>query len=503
MNKKLVILIIVLLSLSTIGITIIQVKLIKQGIELRETQFESNAYNALNRTAYHLEQLYALQKLNISAYNLDADASDYQNSLLIQYGLFDSNGFLNQNFIGEISIHDSMTGAHLTINVDTNDGHQSIAYNAEGTSFEDPVANLFFQSGGFNINNGTSEFRNVITKKQIEETLINELRSAGIRTKFQYTLFEPVTYTTIYSNINELTPEIYQNSYAIPIYNNLFGNDLNLLVYFPSKNIYILKNLWGLLSASLLFLLIILYCFATSFMIIYRQKKLSDLKTDFINNMTHELKTPVATISLAGEMLRNAKVLADTEKAKNYAGIIMEENNRLSSHIERVLQFARYDKGQIELKKEYCNINEIIDEVVHSSELRIFNMQGKIEVLKQAQNPIMLVDRHHITNLFNNIVDNAIKYKGDSDLFIQIKIENVNDGILVGVQDNGIGMSKETQRKIFEKFYRVPTGNLHDVKGFGLGLSYVKAMTKAHKGRITVSSELGKGSKFEVFLPST
>ena len=155
MNKKLVILIIVLLSLSTIGITIIQVKLIKQGIELRETQFESNAYNALNRTAYHLEQLYALQKLNISAYNLDADASDYQNSLLIQYGLFDSNGFLNQNFIGEISIHDSMTGAHLTINVDTNDGHQSIAYNAEGTSFEDPVANLFFQSGGFNINNGT------------------------------------------------------------------------------------------------------------------------------------------------------------------------------------------------------------------------------------------------------------------------------------------------------------------------------------------------------------
>ena len=238
-------------------------------------------------------------------------------------------------------------------------------------------------------------------------------------------------------------------------------------------------------------------------MIIYRQKKLSDLKTDFINNMTHELKTPVATISLAGEMLRNAKVLADTEKAKNYAGIIMEENNRLSSHIERVLQFARYDKGQIELKKEYCNINEIIDEVVHSSELRIFNMQGKIDVRKLAQNPVMLVDRHHITNLFNNIVDNAIKYKGDSDLFIQIKIENVNDGILVGVQDNGIGMSKETQRKIFEKFYRVPTGNLHDVKGFGLGLSYVKAMTKAHKGRITVSSELGKGSKFEVFLPST
>jgi two-component system phosphate regulon sensor histidine kinase PhoR len=343
----------------------------------------------------------------------------------------------------------------------------------------------------------------VISKKQIEETLINELRSAGIRTKFQYTLFDPVTYTTIYSNINELTPEIYQNSYAIPIYNNLFGNDLNLLVYFPSKNIYILKNLWGLLSASLLFLLIILYCFATSFMIIYRQKKLSDLKTDFINNMTHELKTPVATISLAGEMLRNAKVLADTEKAKNYAGIIMEENNRLSSHIERVLQFARYDKGQIELKKEYCNINEIIDEVVHSSELRIFNMQGKIEVRKLAQNPVMLVDRHHITNLFNNIVDNAIKYKGDSDLFIQIKIENVNDGILVGIQDNGIGMSKETQRKIFEKFYRVPTGNLHDVKGFGLGLSYVKAMTKAHKGRITVSSELGKGSKFEVFLPST
>jgi two-component system phosphate regulon sensor histidine kinase PhoR len=236
-------------------------------------------------------------------------------------------------------------------------------------------------------------------------------------------------------------------------------------------------------------------------MIIFRQKKLSDLKTDFINNMTHELKTPVATISLAGEMLRNNKVLADTDKAKNYAGIIMEENNRLSSHIERVLQFARYDKGQIELKKEYCNIDEIIDDVAHSSELRIFNMQGRIEINRLAQNSSVLVDRHHITNLFNNIVDNAIKYKSDNPLFIQIRIENIANGIMVSIADNGIGMSKETQRKIFEKFYRVPTGNLHDVKGFGLGLSYVKAMVNAHKGKITVISDLGKGSRFEVFLP--
>ncbi len=502
MNKKLVILIIILLSLSTVGITIIQVKLIKQGIELRETQFESNVYNALNRTAYHLEQLYAIQKLNISSYNINGYIANYQNSLLIQYGLFDTAGFLNQDYVGEIRIEDSITGAELAISVDTIDGHQSIAYKAEGPSFEDPIANLFFQAGGLNLNEGSADFRNVISKKQLEETLINELRSASIRTKFQYTLFEPITYTTVYSNINELTPEIYQNSYAIPIYNNLLGNDLNLLVYFPSKNIYILRNLWGMLSASLLFLLIILYCFITSFMIIYRQQKLSDLKTDFINNMTHELKTPVATISLAGEMLRNSKVLADIEKAKNYAGIIMEENNRLSSHIERVLQFARYDKGQIELKKEYCNINDIVDEVVHSSELRIFNMQGKIDIVRLASNPVILVDRHHITNLFNNIVDNAIKYKSDSDLFIQIKIENLDNGILVGVQDSGIGMSKETQRKIFEKFYRVPTGNLHDVKGFGLGLSYVKAMIKAHKGRISVISELGRGSKFEIFIPS-
>lgn len=501
MNKRLVILIIVLLTLSTIGITIIQVKLIKQGIELRENQFDNNVYTALNRTAYHIEQLYALQKLNVSSYNINSYTHDYRNSMLTKLGLFDTLGYLNQNFIGDIHLHDSMSGASLTINVAMLNGHQNIEYDAEGTTFSDPVADLFFHDGGFNINDGSAEFKDVITRKQLEETLINELRSAGIRTKFQYTLFEPITYSTIYSNINELTPEIYQNSYAIPIYNNLFGNELNLLLYFPKKNVYILKNLWGMLSASLLFLLIILYCFATSLMIIFRQKKLSDLKTDFINNMTHELKTPVATISLAGEMLRNTKVLADTDKAKNYAGIIMEENNRLSSHIERVLQFARYDKGQIELKKEYCNINEIIDDVVHSSELRIFNMQGKIEINRLAQNSSVLADRHHITNLFNNIVDNAIKYKSDNTLLIQIKIENVANGIMVSIADNGIGMSKETQRKIFEKFYRVPTGNLHDVKGFGLGLSYVKAMVNAHKGKITVISDLGKGSRFEVFLP--
>jgi signal transduction histidine kinase len=200
-------------------------------------------------------------------------------------------------------------------------------------------------------------------------------------------------------------------------------------------------------------------------------------------------------------MLKNQKVLADTEKARNYAGIILEENNRLSSHIERVLQFAKYDKGQVELKKEYFDIHDIINNVVDSSMLRVQNLNGEVVQNLTATKSIIIADKHHIQNVLSNIIDNAIKYTGTNPLYIEVDTFNKSDGIIISIKDHGIGMSKETQKKIFEKFYRVPTGNVHDVKGFGLGLSYVKAMMDAHNGHITVSSELNKGSNFQLFLP--
>jgi two-component system phosphate regulon sensor histidine kinase PhoR len=505
MNKNFIISIIVLLAIATIGIAYLQIKLIRQGVELREKQFDSNVYAALNRTAYHLEQLYAIKRLNnqskLGANNFKKLSSQLGEKLLNKLKIDNNLGQIDRNFVGTIDIDNPNTGTKLQIKIDTQNGVQTIEYLNNNPMLNDPINDFFMKSGGFGIQESGEDLKNVLSKEEIENTIANELKSAGITTKYQYSLFDPATYNTIYSNINKMTPKIFEDSYPIAIYNNLFGNELTLLLYFPKKDFYILTNLWVMLTESIIFIGVILFCFGACLLIIYRQKKLSDLTTDFINNMTHELKTPVATITLAGEMLKNQKVLADTEKARNYAGIILEENNRLSSHIERVLQFAKYDKGQVELKKEYFDIHDIINNVVDSSMLRVQNLNGEVVQNLTATKSIIIADKHHIQNVLSNIIDNAIKYTGTNPLYIEVDTFNKSDGIIISIKDHGIGMSKETQKKIFEKFYRVPTGNVHDVKGFGLGLSYVKAMMDAHNGHITVSSELNKGSNFQLFLP--
>ncbi|MEI6311751.1 MAG: HAMP domain-containing sensor histidine kinase [Bacteroidota bacterium] len=500
MNRNFIISIIFLLSLATIGIAYLQIKLIRQGVELREKQFDSNVYSVLNRTAYHLEQLYAIKKINNQHNNIEKLSSQLGKKLLTKLGI-EQNGVIDKNFVGTFEINDPNTGAQLQIKIDTQNGVQTIQYLNKSDGDNDPINDFFIKSGGFGIQESGEELKDVVSKAEVEATIANELRSAGIKTKYQYSLFNPATYNTIYSNIDKMTPKIFEESYPIAIYNNLFGNELTLLLYFPKKDLYILTNLWMMLTESIVFIGVILFCFGACLFIIYRQKKLSDLTTDFINNMTHELKTPVATITLAGEMLKNQKVLSDIDKARNYAGIILEENNRLSSHIERVLQFAKYDRGQIELKKESFDIHEIIQDVLDSSLLRIQSLKGEVVLHLNASNSLLYADKHHIHNVLNNIIDNAIKYTGSNPLHIEVNTFNKSDGIIIVIKDNGIGMNKDTQKKIFEKFYRVPTGNVHDVKGFGLGLSYVKAMIEAHHGHVSVQSELNKGSSFELYLP--
>ena len=500
MNKNFIISIILLLALATVGIAYLQIKLIRQGVELREKQFDSNVYAVLNRTAYHIEQLYAIKKLNKQNNNIHKLSSQLGKKLLDKLGI-ETNGELDKNFVGTFEINNPNTGAQLQIKIDTQNGVQTVNYLNKNGLNSDPINDFFIKSGGFGIQENGEELKNIISKSEVEATIANELKSAGITTKYQYSLFDPATYNTIYSNIDRMTPKIFEESYPIAIYNNLFGNELTLLLYFPRKDIYILTNLWMMLTESIIFIAVILFCFGACLFIIYKQKKLSDLTTDFINNMTHELKTPVATITLAGEMLKNQKVLADVDKAKNYASIILEENNRLSSHIERVLQFAKYDKGQIELKKEPVDIHEILKELIASSMLRIQSLNGNVQQNFIASSSVIYADKHHIQNVLNNIIDNAIKYTGNNLLNIEINTFNRLDGIIISFKDNGIGMSKDTIKKIFEKFYRVPTGNVHDVKGFGLGLSYVKAMVEAHHGHVSVQSEINKGSTFEIFLP--
>ncbi len=262
----------------------------------------------------------------------------------------------------------------------------------------------------------------------------------------------------------------------------------------------ILSSLKWIIGGSVLFTLIIITAFALTIFVMLRQKKLSAIKSDFINNMTHEFKTPLATISLAVDAIGNDKVLYKKEKVHYFADIIKAENKRMLKQVETILQSALLDREEIKLNLQMLNAHDIIRKAVHNIELQMKNKSGKIDVDFCAKDPKVLVDEVHFSNIISNLLDNAIKYARESPL-IRVKTSNRKRSFVISISDNGIGMSKETQARIFEKFYRAHTGNLHNVKGFGLGLAYVKTIVEGHKGKIRVESTLGKGSTFEIELP--
>jgi two-component system phosphate regulon sensor histidine kinase PhoR len=233
---------------------------------------------------------------------------------------------------------------------------------------------------------------------------------------------------------------------------------------------------------------------------IFEQKKISEIKTDFINNMTHELKTPISTISLAVDVLTDKTLKPNEDRIKKYLTAIKDENKRLASLVENVLQTAIIDKGELKLKLSPIGINQILEQVVNNFAIQFEkrNVQLDLDILEEDE--YIEIDKFHITNAFNNLLDNALKYS-KNDVLIKIKNYKNNEGIVVEIADNGIGISKENQKRIFENLYRVPTGNIHNVKGFGLGLSYVKAIVEKHHGTVSVISNLDEGSTFTIFLP--
>jgi two-component system phosphate regulon sensor histidine kinase PhoR len=230
------------------------------------------------------------------------------------------------------------------------------------------------------------------------------------------------------------------------------------------------------------------------------QKKLSEIKSDFINNMTHEFKTPLATISLAVDALRNEKVQSDKEKTKYFSNIIKEENIRMNKHVETILQAALMEKQELQLNLVPLQVHEVIQNVLENYQLQLKEKEADVQLLLNAKNDMISADEVHFTNLVSNLIDNAIKYSNDK-LRITISTHSTKNHVIVRVADNGIGMSKESVKRIFEKFYRAHTGNLHNVKGFGLGMSYVKTVIDAHKGKIKVESTPGKGTSFTVEMP--
>lgn len=288
------------------------------------------------------------------------------------------------------------------------------------------------------------------------------------------------------------------HTYPIPCH---FKKDSKLLgIYFPNQKNYILNRMIVLLIISSLFLVVVITSFIWTIFVLLRQKKLSEVKSDFVNNMTHEFKTPIATISLASEMLSKPSVMESKDKLMQYANIIFDENNRLKSQVEQVLQISVLDKKEFKLLKKDIDLHEIIENVADNFLLVIQQKNGKINLELNAEHFHIFADPIHVYNIISNLTDNAIKYSFDITE-VTITTRSLSNGILILVEDKGIGISTEHIKQVFKKLYRIPTGNLHDVKGFGLGLYYVKTMVEAHGGKIKLKSELKKGSTFEIFFP--
>lgn len=292
-----------------------------------------------------------------------------------------------------------------------------------------------------------------------------------------------------------------RSKYKVNLFqDNIIHQDIALSVVFPYRTTYVLGSMAWMLGGSLLFSLIILATFALSLFFIIRQKKISEMKSDFINNMTHEFKTPIATISLAADTITNPKVINDEQGIRHFIGMIKKENSRMDKKVETILQMASLDKKEINFRFENLSLHEMIEHAVDTVDIIIRQRNGKVTLKLDAQEPVIKGDSEHVFNLVNNLLDNAIKYSPETP-DISIETNNRGNGILMSVSDKGIGMTRSVQSRIFERFYRQASGNVHDVKGFGLGLNYVRAIVEAHKGTIEVFSEPGKGSRFDVYLP--
>ena len=342
----------------------------------------------------------------------------------------------------------------------------------------------------------------IISYPQLLDSLLrDELNKESISARFQFGVFSTERGEMAVRTKGTDPNILLEKGYAFMLFpGDLLEEPDYLMLFFPNERGFLIGQMSDLLTISVVLILVIIFSFTYTILTIYRQKRLSEMKNDFINNMTHEFKTPISTISLACQALKDKDVAKSEALYDSYISVIGEENHRLGAMAEKILQSAVLEKGQLELRKEWFDLHGVITDMVNKVGIQVQIKDGSITTELHAEPSLIRADRVHITNVVNNLLDNANKYTPQKPR-IRVSTYNVKTGIMMEIEDNGIGISKKNQKKIFDKLYRVPMGDLHDFKGFGLGLSYVKAIVEYHKGSVSLESELRKGTKFEVFLP--
>jgi len=354
---------------------------------------------------------------------------------------------------------------------------------------------------GFYLNFQTQTFGNfiptytVLSNYQLKAIIRDEFRKRNIKQPFEFCITNEAFQPTMFSSGYKLEYRDAENNYKTGLTEGNFLNSETLNIYIVEPENYFQSHLATLLLFAGLFTTVIITAFVLTIRTMLSQKKLSEIKSDFINNMTHEFKTPIATIQLASEALNNQKVIGNQDQIRYYSGIIQEENRRMNMQVEKILQAAELEKDEIKMQWKQLHVHDIIRKIAENTRLQMQEIQADFSVDLQARADLIEADEVHFTNIIINLLDNAVKYSKENPV-IAIRTRNQEGKIQIMVSDNGIGMDRDTQQHIYEKFYRAHTGNLHNVKGFGLGLTYVKNIVDAHRGRIEVQSDLGKGSTF-------
>lgn len=523
MKKNFIGVLIIVISVALLGLVFIQLYWIKNAVTLREDEFYRKVSFVLFQVSNKLEKIETMQHIqsvsnenwekieglnkpisnNAVFYDTVKTFRDADMEIKVVEGktLDSAKNIISQSIEGNSKVGKNNYDFKLNLNANNpntisatiNDSVYLLQKEKRSSLVNDLIKKMY-EPDNF------KPVKERLNRNLLDSLLKNELVLAGINTPYEYNVFDYGG-----NNLFDLDKNQFEKFRTLSYNMKLYPSDIIeephfLSIYFPNQKSYLLQSMWLILASSVVIMLFVIASFTYTILTILKQKKLSIIKNDFINNMTHELKTPISTISLAAEALADPEISNNSSFRSNYLNMIKDENKRLAMMVENVLKSALWDKPDFNLNYETVNIQDIIQDIINSLSLQVQVKGGKIENNFFAQNAFIEADRVHITNLFFNLIDNAIKYTNKSP---EIIVETTSDDnyLKISVKDNGIGITKENQKKIFDKFYRVPTGNIHNVKGFGLGLSYVKAIVEKHKGFINVKSEINKGSCFEVVLP--
>ena len=519
MNKKVFVLIIFLMSISLIGIIAVQVFWIKKSIEMTENQFKSDVssaliqvsenisdrelndfYQKLSRFAQNRENITETELKNFFYQQIDTtkqETFEYAQTILEENYKFPMEFFENDSI--EFKKIFSKEKVTIVKNVISDSDIQSLSPTENFVKHQElkNIEKLLIENQS-QVMLSRLPILQRVSNQEITLNLDRELSQRGITTEYKYGVYNNNFATKLKSGYFRIVED---KSYMIPLFvGNQGESEYQLYVSFPNKKKYFLSSVVKILIISALFILIIILAFVSSLYQMIKQKQISEIKTDFINNMTHEFKTPIATINLALDAIKNPKIIDDKDKVLRYVKMIREENKRMHGQVENVLRISKLEKNQLYISKEKEDLEDLVEEAITHIELLLNSKGGKITKKLNADLTEILANGFHFTNVIVNVLDNAIKYSLDAPV-INVSTENTTKNIILKITDQGMGMSKNVQKSIFNKFYREETGNIHNVKGHGLGLAYVKKIVEYHQGTVFVESEKGKGSTFIIKLP--